>query len=337
MPSHGLFWRQIHEDKHEQLKSPFFTLSEQMHWKKFEWRLNKALNRLERDPKKGGRPPFDPLVMFKVIVLQSYYQLSDDEMEFQLYDRLSFRQFAGLKDGDKIPDAKTIWFFKDQLSQTNTMKKLFELFGDHLASLGLQARGGQIIDASIQEVRKPRSRREEAYETKAAKAQRDGDATFTKKNGKSYFGYKNHINIDKRHKFIREYEATSASPHDSQHFEGVLDEDNTGSEIYADSAYRGGKCDELVNAKALRDKRQHRAYRNKPLTGHQERANKARAKVRAHVEHAFASLKNWGKRFQIRSIGLKRATLSIGLGNLIYNMRRLLFLEKSGYLQEKCV
>ena len=145
------------------------------------------------------------------------------------------------------------------------------------------------------------------------------------------------INIDKRHKFIREYEATSASPHDSQHFEGVLDEDNTGSEIYADSAYRGGKCDELVNAKALRDKRQHRAYRNKPLTGHQERANKARAKVRAHVEHAFASLKNWGKRFQIRSIGLKRATLSIGLGNLIYNMRRLLFLEKSGYLQEKCV
>jgi IS5 family transposase len=337
MQSHELFWKQIHEEKHERLKSPFFAISDQLNWKQFEWRLNKALKRLEKDPKKGGRPPFDPLVMFKIVVLQSYYQLSDDEMEFQLYDRLSFRQFVGLKDGNKIPDAKTIWFFKDLLSQTNAMKKLFEIFGEHLANLGLQARGGQIIDASIQEVRKPRSRREEAYETDAAKAQRDGDADFTKKNGKRYFGYKNHINMDKRHKFIRSYDATPASPHDSQHFEAVFDEENTGSEIYADSAYRGGKCDELVNAKALKDKRQHRAYRNKPLTGHQERANKSRSKVRALVEHAFAPLKNWAKRFQIRSIGLKRAAFSIGLGNLIYNMRRLLFLEKSGHLQEKYV
>lgn len=335
MKTRGLFWKQIHEEKHKDLKSPFFALSEQISWNKFEWRLNKALKRLEKDPKKGGRPPFSPLVMFKIIVLQSYYQLSDDDMEFQLYDRLSFRQFVGLCDDDKIPDAKTIWFFKEQLSEANAMKKLFEVFGEHLASLGLQARGGQIIDASIQEVRKPRSRDEGAYETDAAKAQHDDEADFTKKNQKSYFGYKNHINMDKRHKLIRSYEATPASPHDSQYFEAVFDEENTGSDIYADSAYRGGKCDALVNGKALRDKRQHRAYRNKPLTGHQERSNKIRSKVRAHVEHAFAPLKNWGKRFQIRSIGLKRAAFSIGLGNLIYNMRRLLFLQKSGYLQEK--
>ena len=335
MGTQGLFWKEIREEKHETLKSSFFDLSRQIQWHLFEKILDQLLQRAEKDPKKGGRPPFETLIMFKILVLQHFYQLSDDAMEFQLYDRLSFRQFVGLGDADRIPDAKTIWLFRDQLSKKNAMKKVFKAFGEHLETLGLQAQGGQIVDASVQEVRKPRSKREKAYETPAAKAQHDRDATFTRKHNKTYFGYKNHINMDKRHKFVREYEASPASPHDSQYFEAVFDDKNTGSEMYVDSAYRGGTCDEIVEAKIWCDKRQYRAYRNKPLTGHQKRANKARSRVRAHVEHAFADLKNWGRRFQIRSIGLTRAAFAIGLGNLIYNMRRLMFLSKNGDLRHK--
>lgn len=282
----------------------------------------------QNDKVKGGRPPYDCVLMFRVLVLQELYQLSDDEMEFQLYDRLSFQKFVGIRDGDKIPDAKTIWLFKDKLAEKNVHKGLFDAFQIQLEAHGYHARSGQIVDATIHEVRRPRSQDPDSYETPSSKSQRDMNATFTKKGGKTFCGYKNHVNVDRKHRLVRIYEVTTASTHDSQVFKSILDPQNSALDIWADSAYKSEKHDELCESKAYRNKIHHRAYRNKPLSGHQERSNKARSKVRSLVEHTFAYAKNWGKKITLRSIGIEKATLNISLKNLTYNMRRFLFLEK---------
>ena len=99
----------------------------------------------------GGRPAFDLVMMFKVLVLQRYHDLSDDEMEYQLVDRTSFRKFAGIPLGERLPDAKTIWKFREQLGSEG-MEALFEAFNQVLESSGLSARKGKIVDASIVEV-----------------------------------------------------------------------------------------------------------------------------------------------------------------------------------------
>lgn len=330
MKSLGLFWKETYQQKHESLKAGFFELGSRIDWQMFEPLLEQRLGRINRDLARGGRPPFDAVKMFKILVLQHYYQVGDDMMEFQLYDRLSFRQFVGFVDGDRLPDAKTIWLFRDTLAQMEAIEPLFDLFGQALDGLGLKAHGGQMVDASINEVRKPRSLDEKEYKTPAARAQHDTDATFSKKGNSTYFGYKNHVGIDKQHKFIRTYTVSSAAPHDSQFLEMIFDDQNTSSRLYADSAYRGGPCDVFVETKGLTDLRQHRAYRNRPLNGHKKRSNRARSQVRAHVEHVFAAGKNWGKRIQIRTIGMPRAAFTLGLGNLIHNMRRFILFENRG-------
>lgn len=327
MKTPSLFWKQQREAKQSTLGSDFMKIPLVVDFEQFRFVLDGALQR-KNDREKGGRPPYDCVLMFRILVLQELYQLSDEEMEFQLYDRSSFQKFVGIRDGDKIPDAKTIWAFKDKLAEQNVHKSLFDTFQTLLETNGYHARSGQIVDATIHEVRRPRSKDPSAYETPSSKAQRDSEATFTKKGGKTFFGYKNHVNVDRRHRLVRTYDVTTASTHDSQVFEDILDTQNSALDIWADSAYKSGKHDELCEGKAYRNKIHHRAYRNKPLTGHQERANKARSKVRALIEHTFAYGKNWGKKITLRSIGMEKAALNIGLKNLTYNMRRFLFLEK---------
>lgn len=327
MKSPSLFWKQQREAKQSTLGSDFMKIPYVVDFEQFRFVLDGALQR-KNDKEKGGRPPYDSVLMFRILVLQELYQLSDDEMEFQLYDRLSFQKFVGIRDGDRIPDAKTIWVFKDKLAEQNVHKSLFDAFQTQLEASGYHARSGQIVDATIHEVRRPRSKDSNAYETPSSKAQRDPNATFTKKGGKNFFGYKNHVNVDRKHRLVRAYDVTTASTHDSRVFEEILDTQNSALDIWADSAYKSEKHDEVCESKAYRNKIHHRAYRNKPLTGHQQRSNKARSKVRALVEHTFAYGKNWGKKITLRGIGMEKAALNIGLKNLTYNMRRFLFLEK---------
>ena len=172
--------------------------------------------------------------MFKAIILCALYNLSDDQVEYQMRDRLSFVRFLGLTLEDKMPDAKTVWLYREQLSQAGLIDALFEDFDGYLKSQGYQAMGGQIIDASIVPVPIQRNRRDdneqikrgetpEAWADKPAKRrQKDRDARWTKKYGKSHYGYKNHVTIDRRHKLIRRYRVTDAVVHDSQVIEGFL-------------------------------------------------------------------------------------------------------------------
>ncbi len=233
---------------------PLVRIDEAVAWEDFRPSLE-AVWRVAPEERKSpaGRKPWDAVVVFKAIVLCALYNLSDDQVEYQLRDRLSFMRFLGLGLEDKVPDAKTVWHYREQLAQAGMVEDLFDAFDGYLEEQGYLAMGGQIIDASIVPVPKQRNSRDEnakikqgqtpeGWQDKAAKrSQKDTDARWTKKHGKSHYGYKNHINVDRRHKLVRRYCVTDAAVHDSQVVDDILDADNTASEVWADSGRRRSK------------------------------------------------------------------------------------------------
>jgi IS5 family transposase len=221
----------------------------------------------------AGCKPWDAVVMFKAIILCSLYNLSDDQVEYQVRDRLSFMRFLGLGLEDKVPDAKTVWLYREQLTQAGAIEALFEDFDGYLEDQGYLAMGGQIIDASIVAVPKQRNGRDEnakikdgetpeGWENKPAKrSQKDMDARWTKKHGKSHYGYKNHVNVDRRHKLVRRYEVTDAAVHDSQVVEDILDPNNTASGVWADSAYWSAEIEAKLEGKGLKSRIHRKGHR----------------------------------------------------------------------------
>jgi IS5 family transposase len=319
---------------------PLSRIDEVVRWEAFRPRLEAAWRRPAEERKSpAGRKPWDGVLMFKAIVLCELYSLSDDQVEYQLRDRLSFMRFLGLGLEDKVPDAKTVWLYREQLAQAGLIETLFEDFDGYLEQQGYLAMGGQIIDASIVPVPKQRNSRDENARIKggetpegwdsqpAKRSQKDTDARWTKKHGKSHYGYKNHVNVDRRHKLVRRYRVTDAAVHDSQVLDEILDPDNTASEVWADSAYRAAEIEAKLEAKGLKSRIHRKSHRNKPLSEREKRGNKTRSKVRARVEHVFGAQSNDMGGTLVRSIGLVRARARIGLKNLAYNMRRLVQLE----------
>ncbi len=153
------------------------------------------------------------------------------------------------------------------------------------------------------------------------------NARWTKKHGKSHYGYKNHVNVDRRHKLIRDYEVTDASVHDSQTLDELIDADNTSSDVWGDSAYRSAETERKLAGQGYRSHIHHKGNRGKPLTARQIKANRTRSKVRVRVEHVFGfQERSMGGKF-IRSIGMTRAKAKIGMMNLVYNMSRFIQLE----------
>jgi transposase, IS5 family len=310
-------------------------------WEAFRGDIE-AVTEMKPEERKSnaGRKPYDAILKFKVLVLQGLYNLSDEQTEFLIRDRLSFMRFLDLGLQDEVPDATTMWLFREALAQAGLIEVLFERFGQHLEAKGYIARGGQIIDASIVSAPKQRNSRDENEAIKAGKtpedwakkpaknAQKDKDARWTKKHGQSYFGYKNHVGVDKTHKLIRRYAATDASVHDSQKLDAILDASNTGKQVWADSAYRSGKTEAGLKAKGYRSRIHRRAARNRPLPQRQQSANTTRSRVRARVEHVFGHQHNSMGGKIVRTIGMARARFKIGMMNLGYNMRRLVQLER---------
>ena len=285
----------------------------------------------------AGRKPFDALLMFKVLVLQTYYNLSDDQVEYQIRDRLSFMRFLGLQIEDRVPDAKTVWLFRERLAELGLTERLFDRFADVLEAHGYQARKGQIIDASIVKAPVQRNRREDNEKIKRGEVpegwsknkrrQKDSDARWTKKHGKSYYGYKNHISVDAEHKLIRKYVATPANVHDSQAFDEVIDVENADPQLWADCAYRSEETEQALEAAGYESHIHEKGQSNAALTPEQQERNRERSRIRVRVEHVFGSQENeQGGKF-LRTIGLARAKVKIGLMNLLYNFRRFVYLE----------
>jgi len=320
---------------------PLVQIDSVVPWESFRVRLESAWHKPPKARKSSvGRKPLDAVMMFKAIVLCSLYNLSDDQVEYQIRDRLSFMRFLGLGLEGKIPDAKTVWLYRDRLAQVGVIDALFEDFDDYLKEQGYLAMGGQVIDASIVSVPTQHNSRDENTTIKAGETpegwgnepakfrQKDTDARWTKKHGQSHYGYKNHINVDRRHKLVRRYRVTDAAVHDSQVIEAILDADNTASEVWADSAYRSAQIEEMLTAKGLTSRIHRKGRRSKPLSNREQQGNKTRSKVRVRVEHVFGSQSNDMGGTLVRSIGIVRATARIGLKNLTYNMRRLFQSER---------
>jgi len=320
----------------KQLGNPFEELRTAIDWEQFRPILNKIHDK-KRKTNAGARPK-DVVMMFKALVIQDLYGLSDDQLEYQIEDRRSFQRFLCLGKEDRSPDAKTFWLFKEQLTKAELMKELFTDFHQQLNRSGFIARKGQIVDASIIPVPIQRNTREENQQIKAGdvpsdwsankKRQKDTEARWTKKHGKSYFGYKNHIQVDNDNKLIRDYDVTDASVHDSQVFEDLLDSTNTSGDVWADSAYRSKETEKRLKEQGYRSKVHRKGTKNKPLAKREQQGNRTRSKVRSRVEHIFADQRKLRQK-AIRCIGSARSALQIGLMNLTYNMRRFCFLQRA--------
>lgn len=317
---------------------PLVRLNAAIDWKMFGTDL--AILRAGERKSLAGRPPFDAILMFKILILQSLYNLSDDAIEYQIRDRLSFMRFLGLGLDSRVPDAKTIWLFREKLTRAGLTERLFARFDAHLNAQGFTARKGQIVDASIVAAPRPRRSPKENQAIKAGETpeawkenptqlrQKDLDARWTKKHGRSYLGYKNHVNIDVAHKLIRAWAVTDAALHDSQMLDKRIDEDNTDRALWADSAYQGEPIAQALEAHEIRGYIQEKAQRGRPLTIWQKMGHRIKSHVRSRVEHVFGMQSmRAGGRLVVRTVGLTRARCQIGLRNLTYHLTRFEYLK----------
>jgi len=346
-------------DTDERLRSlsaagdPLERLAAVVDFELFRVELEAALARGDRS--RGGRPPFDAVLMFRILVLQALYTLSDDQTEYQLRDRLSFMRFVGLALHDPVPDAKTIWLYREQLTRAGALQRAFDRFDAALRERGYLAMGGQIVDATVIEARRPRLTQDEKqtvrerkvprHWSKARTRQIDREGRWTIKRGRKpspppgetqtrsstpiaipVFGYKNHVGIDRTHGFIRRFVVTHAARHDGSQLGAVLDPQNTASDVWADSAYRSRANLGTLIRRGLKPRFQRAKPRGRSMPPHMARGNATRARVRSRVEHVFAAEKH-GMGLVVRTIGLVRAAAKITLANLAYNMRRLVWIQ----------
>ncbi|MDR3625648.1 MAG: IS5 family transposase [Ignavibacteriaceae bacterium] len=330
----GLFDEENRLIKLTKKKDPLVRLSMMIKWEKFRPIIEKAMKKQTKGY--GGRPPYDYIMMFKVLILQRLYNVSDEQMEFQINDRLTFMRFLGLGIGNTIPDQNTIWLFRENLIKKGVIEKLFNKFESMLDQEGFLIKEGSIIDATIVEAPKQRNTRDENDQIRQGEMpkgwknkphmlrQKDTDARWLKKNGERYYGYKNHVKICRKSKLISAYKVTDASVHDSQAVEDLLDKSDSHHELYADSAYSGKEIASLLEKKKIRSRIHEKGYSNTPLTEAQWKRNRKKSKIRVRVEHVFGYMTNSMNGIYIRTIGIVRATGVIGLMNLTYNMNRYL-------------
>lgn len=317
---------------------PLTKINEVVNWEIFRPALEKARDKNRQSS--VGPKGYDAVLLFKILILQALYNLSDDVTEFQILDRHSFGRFLGLHISSKVPDATTIWRFREDLSKAGIIKELFATFDANLRANGFVAMRGQIVDASIVNVPRQRNSREENARIKDGEApadwpknkrrQKDVDARWTKKNGKTYYGYKNHISVDVKYKLIRDYAVTDAAQHDSKVFEEILAE-NTSRDVWADSAYRSADRLKELHVSGYREHIQRKASRHRKLTQSEQEGNRSRAKVRCRIEHVFGVQAQKAGNLILRTIGIARARAKIGLRNLAYNIDRMgMLLAASG-------
>jgi IS5 family transposase len=327
---YGFFDQDIRLNKLSELGDPLERLNGGVDFEFFRVLLE---TRLTKEAKgSGGRPPYDYVLMFKILILQRYYNLSDDQTEYQINDRMSFMHFLNLTISDDIPDSKTIWHFTERLTDLGLVKELFDLFGKELGRLGLIVNEGKIIDANFVEAPRQRNGRDKNKQIKEGKGdglwteqpnkkrQKDIDARWTKKNFENYYGYKNHAKVDAKGKLIDNFHVTDASVHDSQTVDILLDEKDVGQDLYADSAYVGQQ--ETLEKHQVKNQIHEKGYKNSPLTEQQKSANTKKSRTRARVEHVFGFMGNSMGSMFFRKVGIKRAEASVGLTNLTYNMFR---------------
>jgi IS5 family transposase len=326
----GLFDAQHRLEQIQNMGDPLAALDAVMDWTIFV----PVLARLPRaEPKApGGRPAYAPLVIFKILVIQSLYGLSDEPAQFQILDRRSFHHFLGLSEADPVPDQNTIREFREKLTQAELFSGLFAAFNARLADQGFITRKGQIIDASFVEVPRQRNRRQEnaaiqrgevpaGWEQEAKwLAHKDLDARWTKKNEQHYYDYKDHVVADLESKLIVRAEVTPASEHDRQALDSLTRPGDP--ETWADSAYTGANCQAIFEGRGIAAHLCEKGTRGQELTQGQKRSNRAKSRTRVRVEHLFGFMTGSMRALFQRGVGFARNRACILLANWVYNMAR---------------
>ncbi len=251
-------------------KDPLVKLSTMIKWEKFRAIIEKAMKKETRGT--GGRPPYDYILMFKVLILQRLYNVSDEQMEFRINDRLTIMRFLGLSLGENVPDQNTIWLFRENLINKGVIDKLFAKFDRYLEDEGILIKEGSIVDATIVEAPGQRNNHQDNDQIKQGEIpedwkvnpnmlrQKDTEARWLKKNGENYYGYKNHIKICRKSKLISRYKETDASVRDSQAVEDLLDKSDSHHDFYGDSAYSGEQIAIPLKKKKIRNRIHEKKY-----------------------------------------------------------------------------
>ena len=318
-------------------KDPLLALDELIDFQQLVDVVEAIAPRKQSD--KGGRPPYPTEIMLRVMILKRLNNLSNDQMEFMLNDRMSFQRFTKLTHSPNIPDANTIWVFEERIGE-QTAKALFEAVERQINEYGYSARKGQIIDATIVPVPKQRirSKEKEITDQKAMpiewtahkRAQKDIDASWTSKHGKHYFGYKLGINVDVRCKVIRAIDLTTAKDHDLNQLESLIDMNNSNRDFFADKGYASQEKEQALAEKGLNPRVQHKKAKGKLMGKQLEKRNKTISKTRSRVEHVFGSIEQMGGKC-IRVIGQQRANFVMTMMATVYNLKRFVFLQRSSF------
>ena len=291
------------------------SLNEMINWSQIEALLSNIHN------KSRGEKAWPPLMMFKALLLQSWYGLSDPALEKQLARDLLFRRFIELDLSEAVPDHSTFWRFRQKLEQQDLLGNLLEAVNQQLSSLGLYIKRGEvsIVDASVIEAKQCRPNKDRQGEPT-----QDPEAGWNVKNGsdgkrKSTYGYKAHMSVDEDG-FIKAVGFTAGNVHDSQCFTDLLGGDE--SAVYADSAYASKGHDAWLAKWGIENRILKRAYRNRPLAEADRKFNRTHAGVRSTVERVFGVLKQHYGMGKARYLGLARNHTWVMLMSIAYNLKR---------------
>lgn len=300
-------------------------IKEQINWEPFRPLVASVFY---DDKETGGRPHTNEIIVVRAMLLQSFYGLSDQELEFQVNDRLSFRNFLGFP--ENVPDFTTIWKIRERLIEARIEPKIWEELQKQLDQYGYAIKKGVIQDATFVESelgrkryykeKKAKNRGETVEYTEKQKQHIDKEGTFSVKHGQVHFGYKNHIKLDVGHELIREYEVSTASLHDGE-IDLIEEGDN---KAYRDKGYFGKK----LKASNVKDKTMKRAARGHPLSDKEVEKNWAIARIRAPGERPFAVIKNVFNGTKTRVKTLVRVSIKEMFKCFAFNLYQLVTLKR---------
>jgi len=298
-----------HPSREKALKEHILTkIDKLIDWTPIEKELEKLY------PSKKGRPSFPVLTMFKILLLQQWYNLSDPEAEFAVADRMVFQKFLGISVSEPVPDETTICRFRNRIKQKGISERLFKVVNNQLETKGYIVKKITLIDASLIKSKTKPLKKNDSSDTK-----KDKDATWTVKNGKPHFGYKAHIATDKNG-LIKKNRITPAHIHDSCVFDNILPPDTKA--VFSDKGYASHKRKRQLRKQGIYPGILDKAYKNTPLSSKQIRNNKRKSRIRRTVEHVFAHIKTWYGYVKVKYIGMEANQNHFNLLAIAYNLKR---------------
>lgn len=329
--------------EHRVVKTPLFDRVDLM----VDW--PSILLLISKYYKKGqsvdGRDSYSPLILFKMLLLQTWYGLSDEAVEENVRDRISFSKFCCISMDESVPDSTVLCRFRNALNKHNAFEEILNAINSFLESEGLMITKGAIVDASVTPtLRKPRGkkeftvivedRKEDEQQEPAAKLVQiikpnvDQEAAWIKKAGKLHYGYKQHV-VTNQEGFILGIHTTAANESDIKNLEATLNKVKLAprTPVYADKGYASEENDNELIMKKLKNRILYKAVKNKPLTELEKQINRKISQTRYKVERTFGSIRRWFKASEARYVGKAKTHSQHLIQAIGYNLYRMPVVE----------